>query len=106
VTTTNRIEDHDPWLILGLPPEADDEQVRQAYLAQVKAFPPDRCGDQFQRIRWAYDELKDARRRTRHLILGPDPQRPLSTLLEQAVPLKRVGPQPWLDAVCALRPKE
>jgi curved DNA-binding protein CbpA len=104
--TATLIDNKDPWQILGVPPEANDEQVRQAYLAQVKAFPPDRCGDEFQRIRWAYDELKDTYRRTKHLILGADPQQPLCALLEKSAPLKQVGPQPWLEALRGLRPKD
>jgi len=104
--TTTRIDDNDPWQILGVPPGADDEQVRQAYLNQVKAFPPDRCGEEFQRIRRAYDELKDTYRRTKHLILGVDPQQPLCDLLERPVSLKHLGPKPWLEALRELRSED
>ena len=106
IVTTTRINDNDPWQILGVPSEANDEQVRQAYLAKVKAFPPDRCGDEFQRIRRAYEELKDTYHRTKHLILGADPQQSLCALLERSVPLKHVGPKPWLEALRELRPKD
>lgn len=99
-------ESRDPWQVLGLGPEADDDQVRQAYLALVKTYPPDRCAPEFQRIRWAYDELKDARCRSQRLILGPDPQAPLADLLAESPPLKHLGPKPWLEAMRQLRPKD
>ena len=100
------LDSHDPWLVLGLGPEADDDQIRQAYLTGVKTYPPDRCAHEFQRIRWAYDELKDARRRSRRLILGPDPREPLADLLAESLPLKHLGPKPWLETMRQLRPKD
>ena len=103
---TLSIESRDPWQVLGLGPEADDDQVRQAYLAAVKAYPPDRCADEFQRIRWAYEELRNADRRSRHLILGPNPRDPLVALLNESPPLRHLGPDPWLKAMRELRPRE
>lgn len=53
-----------PFEILGLPEDADDDaQVKQAYLAKVRAYPPERAPQQFQRVREAYETVQDRRKR-------------------------------------------
>ena len=51
--------------ILGVGPNATDAEIRAAYLQKVKENPPDRAPDQFERIRDAYDLLRDLRRALR-----------------------------------------
>ena len=89
----------DPWAILGVDQTATDEQIRQAYLHNVRLHPPDRDQQQFERIRDAYELLRDPRRRARQLILAVDPLPNLPDLLDGPAPRrKHVGPKPWLDA--------
>lgn len=84
-------------MILGVGLEAGDEEIRAAYLRKVKEFPPDRAPVEFERIRDAYELLRDPRRRTLHMLLSVDPHEPLESLLNGApVPRKFVGPEPWL----------
>lgn len=86
-----------PRQILGVGPEAGDEEIRAAYLAKVKEFPPDRSPREFEQVRDAYELLRDARRRTRHMLLSTDPKQPLATLLEGQESHRRfTGPDPWL----------
>ena len=86
--------------VLGVAATATDEDIRAAYLLKVKEHPPDRSPEQFERIRDAYDLLRDPRRRARHLILSVDPGAPLATLLAHHPRSRQfVGPQPWLDAL-------
>jgi curved DNA-binding protein CbpA len=93
----------DPWSVLGVPPEASDEQVRAAYVRKVKEFPPDRFGPEFERVRDAYEQLKDPYRRAKYMILGANADRPLESLLDDVPGTRRfVGPEPWL---AALRPQ-
>jgi curved DNA-binding protein CbpA len=40
-----------PHAVLGVGPEADDEQIRAAYLGKLKQYPPDRCPDEFESVR-------------------------------------------------------
>ena len=96
----------DPWSVLGVPPDASDEQIRATYVQKVKEFPPDRAGPQFEKIRDAYEQLKDPYRRAKYLILGANADRPLESLLDD-VPATRhyVGPEPWLAALKS-QPKE
>jgi len=96
----------DPWSVLGVSPEADDEQIRTAYVRKVKEFPPDRSGPEFEKIRDAYEQLKDPYRRAKYLILGANADRPLETLLEDVPRVRRyAGPEAWLAALKS-QPKE
>jgi DnaJ-class molecular chaperone len=54
---------NDPFAILGVGEDAGDEQIKQRYLALVRAFPPDREPERFQVYRAAYEALRDQRKR-------------------------------------------
>jgi curved DNA-binding protein CbpA len=82
--------------ILGIGPDASDDEIRAAYLRLIKEHPPDRDPEQFERIRDAYDRLRDPRRRTRDLLFHPA-LGPLDRLLDgRRGQRKFVGPKPWL----------
>ena len=49
----------DPYEVLGLSPEAGEDEIRQRYLALVREFPPEREPKRFAEVRAAYDELRD-----------------------------------------------
>jgi curved DNA-binding protein CbpA len=86
----------DPRQILGVSPEAGDEEIRAAYLRKVKEYPPDRAPREFEKVRDAYETLRDPRRRTHHL-LSADPKQALVSLLDGRVPERRfTGPDAWL----------
>lgn len=87
----------DPRQILGIGLDAGDEEIRAAYLRKVKEHPPDRSPREFERVRDAYEELRDPRRRARRLLLSADPAQPLVSLLESGAAERRfTGPDPWL----------
>jgi len=86
--------------ILGLPNTATEEEIRAAYLQKVKAHPPERSPEEFERIRDAYETLRDPRRRMRNLLLAEEPAAPLVSLFEGQQPQRRfVGPGPWLEVL-------
>jgi curved DNA-binding protein CbpA len=87
--------------VLGLSENAGDRQVREAYLRRVREHPPDRDPETFERIRDAYEAIRDPYRRFTRLIASVDPGAPLATLLdEECVGTRRfVGPGPWLAAL-------
>ena len=86
--------------ILGVAPEATDEDIRAAYLRKIKEYPPDRAPVEFERVRDAYDYLRDPRRRARDLLFSEDPLPRLESLLEgQRAQRRFVGPKPWLAAM-------
>jgi curved DNA-binding protein CbpA len=90
----------DPGAVLGVSLTATEEDIRAAYLLKVKEYPPDRSPEQFERIRDAYETLRDARRRAHHLLFSVDPGAPLSSLLaDHPASRQFVGPQAWLEVL-------
>jgi len=51
--------------ILGIDPDASDEEIRTQYMEKVKEHPPESSPLTFQRLNRAYDGLKDSRARAR-----------------------------------------
>jgi curved DNA-binding protein CbpA len=83
--------------VLGIPPNAQDKEIRAAYLRKVKEFPPDRSPEEFERIRDAYETLRDPRRRVRELLFSSNPETPFATAFAIERPKRRfAGPDPWL----------
>jgi DnaJ-class molecular chaperone len=92
----NALTTSDPFAVLGIGPGAVDEQIRAAYLAKLKQFPPDRCPAEFEQVRDAYEHLRDRRRRAEHTLLI-NPEARLESLLDSTdTERKFVGPGPWL----------
>jgi len=89
-----------PLEILGVSAEPSDEEIRAAYLRKVKEYPPDHAPAEFERIRDAYEALRDPRRRALAMMLSADPEQPLPCLLDGQERQRRfVGPEPWLAAL-------
>jgi curved DNA-binding protein CbpA len=90
----------DPFAVLGLDENADDEAVRAAYLHALRLSPPDRDPEGFRRIREAYEALRDVESRLTLRLFGPTPLTNLDELLD-AFPTERchVGPAPWLNVL-------
>lgn len=49
---------HSPYDVLGVTQRASAEEIKSAYLALVRQFPPERDAARFKEIRAAYDRLK------------------------------------------------
>jgi len=62
----------DPYEILGVAPDADDETVRKAYLDLVRKFSPDLDPEAFKRISAAYEALKDEKSRLSHYLFDQE----------------------------------
>jgi len=71
----------DPYRILGVSPTAGQEEIRAAYLALLRAHPPEKEPAKFKEIRDAYNRLKDEAARVRtallHMDLTDPPAEPL-----------------------------
>lgn len=57
---------------LGVAREASGDEVKRAYRALVRVYPPERAPEEFKRIREAYETLSDARSRQEY-DTAPDP---------------------------------
>ena len=55
-----------PFEILEVQESATDAEIKKAYLAMVKRYPPEQCSAQFQRIRRAYELISNAEKRIAH----------------------------------------
>ena len=96
----NRMSKEDPRNILEVGPEASGEEIRAAYLRKIRQYPPDRHPAEFEKVRDAYEILRDPRSRTRALLFSGDPLPPLTHLLEGHRPARHfTGPKPWLAAL-------
>ncbi len=72
-----------PYQILGLPPEADDDLVRRRYLELVRQFSPERHPEKFAAIRAAYESLRDLDTRLRHRLFEEGRQESVEVLIEE-----------------------
>jgi curved DNA-binding protein CbpA len=87
----------DPYAVLDIGPDADDERIRAAYLAKLKQFPPDRSPSEFEQVRDAYELLRDRRKRAQHTLFSANPEAPLESLLDNVGKHRHfAGPGPWL----------
>ena len=86
--------------ILGVAANASEDEVRSAYLEKVKQFPPDRSPEEFERIRDAYEKLRDPRSRAKAMLIAPDTNLPLVSLVD-SIKRRRIfaGPQPWREVL-------
>ncbi|MCC6536591.1 MAG: DnaJ domain-containing protein [Bryobacterales bacterium] len=92
----------DPEAILGVEANATDEEIRAAYLACIAQFPPDRAPTEFERIRDAYELMRDPRARARRVLFGRGLDWPLEKLLGDTQSARTyAGPEPWLEALKA-----
>ena len=57
-----------PYVVLGLLPDATDEQIRRAYLEAVKEATPDTHPQRFQEVSGAYEAIKDEASRLRYYL--------------------------------------
>lgn len=86
--------------LLGVSADAGEAEVRAAYIEQVKQHSPDRDPDAFERIRDAYEQLRNPRARAQQVLHAGDLAAPLLNLLAGTKPVRQfVGPQIWLDAL-------
>jgi curved DNA-binding protein CbpA len=69
-----------PYLVLGVPLDADDARIRRAYLDAVKACPPETHPEQFKEVAAAYEKIEDELARHRYELF--DKESPGDTPLE------------------------
>jgi curved DNA-binding protein CbpA len=62
----------DPYEVLGVSPQADDDAVRKAYLELVRQCSPDRDPEAFKRISSAYELVKTEKLRMERYLFNRD----------------------------------
>jgi len=87
----------DPWKVLGVPRDSTDRQINKAFLARTKEHPPDRDPEQFERVKDAYETLRDPMRRAGIMLEAIEPKCSLGATLEKIEDTGGfVGVEPWL----------
>jgi curved DNA-binding protein CbpA len=73
----------DPYTVLGLSPDDDDEAIRRRYLELVRKFSPEHHPERFAAIRSAYESLRDATTRVRHRLFEAGKKDSLDAIVEE-----------------------
>lgn len=98
------MNDFDPFEVLGIVPTDDDAVIRAAYLAGVRSHPPDRDPEEFQRVRRAYDAVRDRGRRFDRRMFGPDALSSVREIVSLVADERGyTGPEAWLKVAAGGR---
>lgn len=73
----------DPYAVLGLAADSDDEAIRRRYLELVRQFPPEHHPERFAAVRAAYERLRDLETRLRHRLFEVGEKDNVDALLEE-----------------------
>jgi curved DNA-binding protein CbpA len=73
----------DPYAVLGLPPDSDDETIRRRYLQLVREFSPEHHPEKFAAVRQAYDSLRDLDTRLRHRLFETGKHDSIDALIQE-----------------------
>ncbi len=52
-----------PFFVLDVPPDADDETIRKTYLEAIKKAPPEKDPERFRIIHQAYESIRNESQR-------------------------------------------
>jgi curved DNA-binding protein CbpA len=73
----------DPYAVLGLPDDSDDEAIRRRYLELVRQYSPEHHPEKFAAIRAAYEQLRDLNTRLRHRLFEAGKRESIDAILEE-----------------------
>lgn len=93
-----------PYLILNVPDDAEDEAIRTAYLAQLRRHSPDTDPVGFGRVQTAYQSIKDIEERCRwwYFQRGGSSDSPVALLVEREQSRPHTA-RPWTELRSFLR---
>src|SRR3974377_1908238 len=91
-----------PYTILGLPPDSDDDAIRRRYLELVRQFSPEHHPEKFAAIRAAYESLRDLNTRLRYRLFEAGKSESVEAIIEEITcrnPRRRVSLRTLLNTV-------
>jgi len=93
-----------PYLVLDVPDDADDEAIRSAYLIQLRRHSPDADPAGFGCVQAAYQSIKDIDARCRWWFFerGESPDSPIALLVEREQ-IRPHSARPWTELRSFLR---
>ncbi len=76
--------ERNPFDVLGVPPGANDEDVRRAYLRLVQKYPPDTAPEKFAELCEANEKIKTEKARLEYKLFSKEPgiEHPFDALVE------------------------
>ncbi len=83
-----------PYKVLNVSLDDGDAVIRRRYLEAVRRFPPDRCPEDFRRVRDAYELIGDETSRLKFLLFDASQGETIGDLLTEEkcrTSAKRVG---------------
>jgi curved DNA-binding protein CbpA len=95
---------NDPYAVLELPADADDDAIRRKYLEMVRQYTPEREPEKFAAVRSAYEALKDLNTRLRHRLFERGRAETIDVLIEEVAcrsPRRRVSLETLVQVVTA-----
>jgi curved DNA-binding protein CbpA len=75
----------DPWDVLGLAVDCDEEAIRRRYLELVRKFPPEQHPDRFAAIRLAYESLRDLSTALHYRIFEAGKKETMDAIIEELI---------------------
>jgi curved DNA-binding protein CbpA len=73
----------DPYEVLSLAADSDDEAIRRRYLELVRQYPPEHQPQKFAAIRAAYEALRDLNTRLSHRLFEAGKKETIDALIEE-----------------------
>src|SRR5262245_20986029 len=89
-----------PYSMLGLPPDSDDETIRRRYLELVRQFSPEQHPEKFASIRQAYEHMRDLNTRLRYRLFEAGKNESVDAIIEEIAcrsPRRRVSLETLLN---------
>jgi curved DNA-binding protein CbpA len=73
----------DPYVVMSLPADSNDETIRRRYLELVRQFSPERHPEKFAAVRQAYESLRDLDTRLRYRLFEAGKNDSVDALIEE-----------------------
>jgi curved DNA-binding protein CbpA len=89
-----------PYTVLDVSDDADDETIRRRYLELVRQFSPEHHPQRFAAIRAAYESLRDRDARLRHRLFEAGRKENVDAIIEEVacrIPRRRLSLQTLLS---------
>jgi curved DNA-binding protein CbpA len=90
----------DPYVVLNVAPEADDETIRKRYLELVREFSPEQQPQRFAVIRAAYEQVRSLNSRVSFRLFEQGKRDSIETIVEEIAcrtPRRRFSLQALLE---------
>src|SRR5205814_9450322 len=73
----------DPYEVLGISADSDDDAIRRRYLELVRQYPPERAPEKFAAVRQAYESLRDLNTRLRYRLFEAGKKESIEGILQE-----------------------